>query len=206
MTDSARMRAIALPLAAILAALAVLGVQRAAGGGDFLPARAADPCAARSLPSASTGVEAIGEQLVLLGLDGAACRLGTSREALTLELAQPGPHTDEQVDALRAGLVDAADRMAGEGDLPKASALVDDALDGSDLPSLAKIAIRALPDALIDSMLKTDDVLRRAIQDLDLRALLGNLDDPDALTGQITGALTRAVRDALIDRLRALLP
>ena len=41
--------------------------------------------------------------------------------------------------------------------------------------------IRALPDSVIDAALKTDDVLTRAIDDLDLRSLLANLDDQDDL-------------------------
>ena len=40
---------------------------------------------------------------MLLGIDGAACRLHVSREALTLELAQPGTRTDAEIDALRDG-------------------------------------------------------------------------------------------------------
>jgi hypothetical protein len=143
---------------------------------------------------------------VLLGLDGAACRLGVSREALVLDLAESGEPTDAQVAALRAGLLDAVDRLQAEGSLPKASALVDDALDGANLPALVKAAIRALPDSLIDSMLKTDDVLRRAIGNLELRTLLSDLDDPNALTDQINSAVSNAVRDSLVARLRSLLP
>ncbi len=142
---------------------------------------------------------------MLLGLDGAACRLHVSREALTLELAQPGPRSDAEVAALRAGLLGAVQRMQADGTLPPASDLVDEALDSSDLNGFLKAAIRALPDSVIDSALKTDDVLTRTIHDLDLRALLANLDDEHGLDAQLNAAVTRAVKDSLTARLRGLL-
>ena len=60
----------------------VLGVQLAHGGGEFEPLRPADPCAARTVTSQADGIDGLSERLVLLGLDGAACRLHVSREAL----------------------------------------------------------------------------------------------------------------------------
>lgn len=200
------LRALVLPAAAAVLVSGVLGVQVANGGGGFVPARAADPCAARSVASVSSGIDALGERLVLLGLDGAACRLGMTREALVLELAQPGERTDEQIDAMRAGLLDAVTRMDQDGTLPPASELADEAIDNADLNSFVKFAIRALPDSVIDGALKTDDVMRRAIEGLDLRSLLSNLDDPDELTQQINSAVTDAVKDSIIARLRDLLP
>lgn len=199
-------RSAALPALAAALAGAVIGVQVANGGGDFSPARAADPCAARYVTSASTGIEALGERLVLIGLDGAACRLGVSRESLVLQLAQPGERTEAQIEAMRAGLLEAVQRMQDDGALPASSSLVDEAVDESDLNALLKLGIRALPDSLIDGALKTDDVLRRAIEGLDLRRLLAELDDPDALTRQIDSAVTEAVKDSLVARLRDLLP
>ena len=58
---------------------------------------------------------------------------------------------------------------------------------------------------MIDGALKTDDVLVRTIDDLDLRTLLANLDDPDDLNRQIEPAVTQAVKDSLADRLSDLL-
>ncbi|MCW2801699.1 MAG: hypothetical protein JWQ70_3171, partial [Aeromicrobium sp.] len=52
--------------------------------------------------------------------------------------------------------------------------------------------------------LKTNDVLDRAIDGLDLRALLTNLDDQQALQQQIQVAVTAAVTDSLTARLRGL--
>ncbi len=95
--------------------------------------------------------------------------------------------------------------MKAEGSLPPASDLVDEALDRSNLNGLLKTAIRALPDSVIDNALKTDDVLRRTINQLDLRALLTNLNSSDDLTKQINSAITKAVEQALIARLRDVL-
>ena len=53
--------------------------------------------------------------------------------------------------------------------------------------------------------METDDVLTRAIEDLDLRALLTNLDDQDDLNEQVQVAVTRAVTESLADRLRDLI-
>jgi hypothetical protein len=199
-----RVRALLLPIIAVALVSGVLAVHLANGGGDFVPARAADPCAPRAVTSVSSGIEGLGERLVLLGLDGAACRLGTTREALILRLAEPGKRTDAEIDALRAGLLGAVSRMHAEGTLPRASDLVDEAVDKSDLPGLVKAALRLVPDSLIDAALKTDDVLRRTIENLDLRDLLADVNDPDRVSHQINAAVTQAVKDALVARLRDL--
>ena len=170
-------RLIGLPVVALVMVAGVLGVQVANGGGSFEPLRPADPCAERTVTSRADGIDGLTERLVLLGIDGAACELGVTREALTLELAQPGTRTDAEIDALREGLLAAVQRMDDDGTLPPASDLVDDALANADLNGLLKAAIRALPDSVVNSALKTDDVLTRAIEDLDLRAILENLDD-----------------------------
>jgi hypothetical protein len=200
------MRAIALPIVAAALVGGVLGVQAANGGGDFVPAKTASPCAPRQVNPVSTGIDGLSERLVLLGLDGAACRLGISREALTLRLAENRtPPTDAEVNAVRAGLLEAVDKMKADGTLPKASSLTDEALDNSNLNGFLKAAIRALPDSVIDSALKTDDVLKRAINNLDIRKLLTNLNNTDDLTKQVNAALTNAVKDALLARLRGLI-
>ena len=95
--------------------------------------------------------------------------------------------------------------MKDDGSLPPASDLVDEALESADLNGFLKAAIRALPDSVIDAALKTDDVLIRTINDLDLRALLANLDDQDDLNQQVEAAVTQAVKDSLAARLRDLL-
>jgi hypothetical protein len=203
MTD--RFSLLALPAVALILVGGVLGVQVAYGGGSFEPLQPADPCVARTVTSQAEGMEGLTERLVLLGLDGAACRLGVSREALTLELAQTDDPTDAQVEALREGLLDAVQRMKDDGTLPPISALVDEALENADLNRFLEAAIRALPDSVIDAALKTDDVLNRTIEDLDLRSVLADVDDQDDLDAQVNAAVEQAVKDSLVARLRDLL-
>ena len=198
-------RVLLLPSLAVVLVSGVLGIQLAHGGGSFEPLRPADPCAVRDVTSQAGGIEGLTERLVLLGLDGAACRLHVSREALTLELAQAGTPSDAEIVALHAGLLDAVRRMKDAGTLPPASALVDEALDSADLNDFVRAAIRALPDSVIDAALKTDDVLTRTIDNLDLRALLADVDDRQSLDQQLDAAVTQAVRDSLTGRLRDLL-
>jgi hypothetical protein len=198
-------RSIGLPVVALGLVIGALWVQLAHGGGSFEPLPPADPCVERTVVSQSEGIDALTERLVLLGIDGAACILQVSREALTLELAQTDTPTDEQVDALREGLLAAVLRMKDDGSLPPASDLVDEALDNADLNGFLEAAIRALPDSLVDAALKTDDVLTRAIEEIDLRTVLANLDDQQGLNQQMEAAVTQAVKDSLADRLRDLL-
>lgn len=196
----------ALPAVALVLVSGVLGVQVANGGGTFEPLQSADPCVARTVTSQADGMDGLTERLVLLGIDAAACRLHVSREVLTLELAQPGPRTDAEIDALHQGLLDAVQQMKDDGTLPPASELVDEALDNAELNSFLEAAIRALPDSVVNSALKVDDVLIRTINDLDLRSILENLDNEQDLYDQINAAVTQAVKDSLADRLRDLLP
>lgn len=200
------MNRVVLPVVAALMVAAVLVVQLVHGGGRYEPLRPADPCRERTVDSQAEGIEALTERLVLIGVDGAACELGVSREALVLELAQQEEPTDEQVDALRSGLLAAVERMAGDGTLPPVSELLDEALDQADLNGLLESLIRALPASVVDGALSTEDVLARAIEDLDLRDLLADLTDQGALEQQVEAAVTQAVRDVLTDRVRELVP
>jgi hypothetical protein len=202
---TSRLGLIGMPVVALALVSGVLGIQLAHGGGEFEPLRPADPCVARTVTSQAEGIDALTERLVLLGLDGAACSLGVSREALTLQLAQPGPRTDAEIDALRQGLLDAVQTMKADGTLPEASDLVDEALDNTDLNGIIKAAIRALPDSVVNAAVKVDDVLNRTINDLDLRNVLANLDDQQDLNEEMNAAVTQAVKDSLADRLRDLL-
>jgi hypothetical protein len=200
-------RALVLPAVALAMVAGVLGVQAGNGGGDFVPTRSANPCEPRDVTPVSTRkIDALGEQLVLLGLDGAACTLGVTREQLVLDLALSTDVPDPVVDALRTGLLGAVDRMRADGDLPPASDLADEALAEADLNRFVKAAIKALPDSVVNGALKTDDVLRRAVEDLDLRKLLSNLEDPNALQTQISAAVTQAVKDSLVGRLKDAVP
>ena len=95
--------------------------------------------------------------------------------------------------------------MKDDGTLPPASELVDEALDQADLNGFLEALIRAIPDSAVDAALKTDDVLTRAIEALDLRTLLATIEDQDELDSQVEAAVTQAVKDSLIDRVRDLL-
>lgn len=198
-------RWVAMPVAALILVAGVVGIQLANGGGTYEPLRTADACAERTVASQAGGLDGLTERLVLLGIDGAACQLGVSREALTLEIAQSGSTTDAEIDALREGLLSAVQRMKDDGTLPQASDLVDEALDSTDLNGLLKTAIRAIPDSVVNKALRTDDVLTRAINDLDLRAILAHINNQNDLERQIQAAVTKAAEDSLKARLSGLL-
>ena len=109
------MRAIAISAAA---SLALVGVYLALGGASFAPAAVADPCAPRELRD-QDGFAQVAEQIVLSGLDGAACELGVSREAVVLAFTsddslerfarEHGVDEDELGELVRAGLLRATD-------------------------------------------------------------------------------------------------
>src|ERR1700729_3049009 len=101
------MRRLALPLIAVVLVAAVLGVQVAAGGGRYVPRQPANPCLPRPVPPIPAQLEPLAEQIALLGLDGAACRLGISRERLVLALAGTRSLEPGAPAALKAGLRDA---------------------------------------------------------------------------------------------------
>jgi hypothetical protein len=101
-------------LAAALPAL----VYVAAGGLDYKPAPAVDPCRPRHWP-ATHGTDQILQQAAVSALDGAACKLGVSSEQLALafatrrgldEFARSHGFTKSQIDgAARVGLLRAVD-------------------------------------------------------------------------------------------------
>ena len=196
------MRALTLPLVAVLLVAAVLGAQVAAGGGDYVPRRPADPCTPRAIPRIPARLEPVAERIVLLGLDSAACRLGISRERLVLALADTRSLDPDAPAALKAGLRDAVDRLDREGRLPKVSQLLPEALDQADLPGIVKTVIGAIPDGTVDSALPIRPLLRRAVGELDVDRLVRELDDPDQLESAVRSAILQAARDQILDRLR----
>jgi len=109
------MRAIA---ASVGASLILIVVYLALGGASYAPAKVADPCAPRDWRNPS-GLSEVGEQIVLSGLDGAACELGVSREKMVLALANSDSRdrfarehgiSDERLEELvRDGLMRAID-------------------------------------------------------------------------------------------------
>jgi len=109
------MRAIAVSVGV---SLILIVVYLALGGASYAPAKVADPCAPRDWRNPS-GLSEVGEQIVLSGLDGAACELGVSREEMVLALANSDSReqfarehgiTDQRLEQLvRDGLLRAID-------------------------------------------------------------------------------------------------
>jgi hypothetical protein len=110
--------------ASILASIALIVAYIFAGGLDFKPTPVADPCDSR-VWSDPSGLEDTAQQLAFSTLDGAACDLGVSREALTRALASDQATEDflaeneisrEQFDeAIRSGLERAVDDAEAAG-------------------------------------------------------------------------------------------
>ncbi len=196
------MRRLALPLIAVLLVAAVLGVQVAAGGGHYVPRRPANPCNPRPIPPIQPQLEPLAQEIVLLGLDGAACRLGISRERLVLALADTRSLDPRAPAALKAGLSDAVDRLDREGRLPKVSQLLPDALDQSSLPGIAKTIIGAIPASVVDDALPTALLLHRTIDELNVTQLLHELGDPRQIDSAVQSAILHAALQQILDRLR----
>jgi hypothetical protein len=99
-------------------------VYLAAGGGSYEPTPVADPCETRAWTSPDD-LEETAQQFLLSALDGAACDLGVSREALAAALpteesrrefaAERGIDDAELETAVRAGLVRAVDDAEAAG-------------------------------------------------------------------------------------------
>ncbi len=139
------MRAIALATAAVVG---LIVVYLALGGASYAPAKVADPCVPREWRNPG-GVQEVAEQIVLSGLDGAACELGVSREEIVLafagreslsRFAREHRISEERLEELvRSGLVRALD------DAERAGAL------NATIADLLRAVVRRIPvDALID--------------------------------------------------------
>jgi hypothetical protein len=111
---------------AIAAALALTLVYLAAGGASYTPAKVQNPCEHRPWRNPE-GLQQIAEQFSLSALDGAACKLGVTRETLARALATEAARERfaekydiddaELAAAIRAGLLRAV------GDAEEAGAL-----------------------------------------------------------------------------------
>lgn len=103
---------------AVVASLALVATYLATGGGSYAPAKVQDPCQTREWRDPE-GLEQLAEQFSLSALDGAACELGVTREALAQALASEserqrfldsyGISDAELARAIRAGLLRAID-------------------------------------------------------------------------------------------------
>lgn len=113
-------------LGAIAASLVLVGSYLAAGGASYAPAKTQDPCKPREWRNPE-GLQEIAQQFTLSALDGAACKLGVSRETLAQALATEESRQKfldrynisdaELARAIRAGLVRAIDDAEEAGAL-----------------------------------------------------------------------------------------
>jgi hypothetical protein len=109
-------------LALLLSGVALAGVELGKGALDEPAPKIANPCHPRE--GHTGGIDATIQRIVLDGLDGAACRLHTTREELVLSLGggvgvtrRWHAHTIEV--ALRAGLLRSVDAAVRRGDVPE---------------------------------------------------------------------------------------
>jgi hypothetical protein len=123
---NAERRSLLLVGGAIVSAALLLGIYLAAGGASYTPEKTQDPCKHRAWRNPE-GLQQIAEQFTLSALDGAACKLGVSRETLAQALATPQSRerfmkrydiTDAKLaKAVRAGLLRAVDDAEEAGAL-----------------------------------------------------------------------------------------
>ena len=122
MTPRLRSGAVLL-LALLVGAAALVGVELGKGATGSVSPSIANPCRARAAFTGS-GIDGVIQRIVLDGLDGAACRLGTSREELVLSLRAGTGVRLSRADrstaeaAIRAGLLRSVDEANGRGDIP----------------------------------------------------------------------------------------
>ncbi|HSC49187.1 MAG TPA: hypothetical protein VLD16_02900 [Gaiellaceae bacterium] len=108
-------------VALLLAGVALVAVELGLGALNEPSPRIADPCQPRA--GRTGGLDTTIQRIVLDGLDGAACRLHTTREELVLSIGggseaprQWDEHTIEV--ALRAGMFRSVDAAVARGDVP----------------------------------------------------------------------------------------
>jgi hypothetical protein len=111
---------------AALASLLLVGAYLAAGGSSYEPEKVQNPCKPRPWSNPQT-LGQIANQFSISALDGAACKLGVSREALARALATPegrkrfsekyGIDDEKLAQAIRAGLLRAVDDAEEAGAL-----------------------------------------------------------------------------------------
>jgi len=109
-------------VALFVGAAGLIALELANGAANAGALAVRDPCEPRpSFPG--EGLDATLQRIVLDGLDGAACELGTTREELVLSLAPSSgveqlPWGDEAIElAVRAGLLESIDDAERRGSL-----------------------------------------------------------------------------------------
>ena len=140
-------------LGSIAVSLVLVLAYLAAGGSDYAPAKTQDPCEPREWRDPA-GPAADREQFSLSAIDGAACKLGVSRETLARALATEESRQqflerydiddEELARAIRAGLLRAVDDAEEAGAL---SPLLGVPLRGALRPIPLDEAIELINDA-----------------------------------------------------------
>ena len=115
-------------VALFVGASALLGIELARGAVDAGALAVQDPCEPRPA-FAGEGLDATLQRIVLDGLDGAACELGTTREELVLSLSPRSgveiAWDDATIErAVRAGLLESISDAEDRGSLNAVVALV----------------------------------------------------------------------------------
>ena len=106
----------------IVSGAVLVGVELGKGALNEPAPKIADPCQPRA--GRTGGIDTTIQRIVLDGLDGAACRLHTTREELVLSLGGGGLGVTRKWDAhtievaLRAGLLRSVDAAVQRGDVP----------------------------------------------------------------------------------------
>jgi len=151
MSANANFRSQLLVGGAILASIVLVGAYLAAGGSSYAPDKTRDPCVHRAWTNPGS-LQEIAQQFSLSALDGAACELGVSREALAQALPteegrerfreQYDIGTEEFAKAIRAGLLRA----------------IEDAEDANALSPLIAAPLRAtIEDIPLDQAIELID-------------------------------------------------
>ena len=114
-------RPLALLAALVLGAVILVAVELANGAADPVSPRILQSCR-KHPPFPGGGVSGTVQRVVLEGLDGAACRLRTTREELVLSLSPSSTShrwsRRELDEAIRAGLNHAIDEEKRRGNIP----------------------------------------------------------------------------------------
>jgi hypothetical protein len=200
-------RGAALIAVAIALSVALLGVQIASGGADFVPQRAADPCQDRQR-TGKKDLEGLVETVVLTGLDDAACKLGVTRERLLLALPYEAERaelareagTDERglAQAIQDGMRTGVDRLETSGQLPRTSELLPSIADQL---GVSRTLVDLIPDNVVDRLLPTAAVLRAAIDVLDVDTILEGLDENRSFESTLREALIKGAIDEVRERI-----
>ena len=138
-----------------VAALTLIAVELAQGARDYGELAVEDPCTA-TVSVSGEGLDATAQRILLDGLNGAACELGTTREDLVLsfepELGADIPWDRETIErAVRSGLLRSLDEAEDRGSIGGIPATI-----------LRQVIERAPLDLLIRGGGELADLLRRA--------------------------------------------